>query len=178
MAWTAPITAVPNAALTAGQWNASVRDNLLETSPGKAGAGVPNGSYFVRTGTNAIGARTISQNTVNSSGTRDSDSYGAATNFGPAVSVTHGTMALVTVTARVSNSGSNASFMSVAISGAHTAAATDDRALRHVGTSFHQGSHSWLITGMTPGVSSFTAEYKAAAGTATFHHRQIIVQPF
>lgn len=52
MAWSAPITAVTNATLSAAQWNASVRDNLNETAPAKATVAnrviVTNGANTVR----------------------------------------------------------------------------------------------------------------------------------
>ena len=66
MAWTTPLTAVSNTALTAAQWNASVRDNLLMTAPALA---TTTGRHFVSTGANTIAERAISSNSV-SSGSR------------------------------------------------------------------------------------------------------------
>jgi hypothetical protein len=51
MAWTAPRTWVTGEIVTAAYLNSNVRDNMLETSPGKATAA---GDIFVATGANAI----------------------------------------------------------------------------------------------------------------------------
>jgi len=42
MAWFTPLAGVSTATLTAAQWNASVRDNLLETAPAKATSAEPD----------------------------------------------------------------------------------------------------------------------------------------
>ncbi|MFA5714991.1 MAG: hypothetical protein WC998_04595 [Candidatus Paceibacterota bacterium] len=51
MAWTAPRTWVTGEIVSAAMLNSNVRDNVLETAPGKAAAA---GDIFVATGANAI----------------------------------------------------------------------------------------------------------------------------
>src|SRR5215217_4239281 len=98
MAWSTPLTAVDGAILTFGQWNASVRDNLLETAPAKATA---TGTYFVGTGTNSIAQRTITEaNQVNST-TTTSTTYVNLDAGTPAVTVVTGTKAMVHSSARL-----------------------------------------------------------------------------
>jgi hypothetical protein len=101
---------------------------------------------------------------------------------GPAVTVETGSRALVGISAQIKNNSSNSSFMSVTVSGASSSAANDDRALRHrdgTGTDGIEGmSHTFLFTTLTPGTNTFTAKYRALAGTATFESRHLWVIPF
>jgi len=87
MSWTAPLTAVATASLSAAQWNASVRDNLLETAPAKATAA---GQVFVATAANAIAARTPSSNLITTIETTTSTTSGVLPTAGPSVSVVTG----------------------------------------------------------------------------------------
>ena len=72
MAWTAPMTAASNATFTAAEFNAHIRDNLLETEPAKA---TTNDSYFVTTGANAIAQRSPGSDVINTMQTTTSTSY-------------------------------------------------------------------------------------------------------
>lgn len=179
LAWTTPLTAVSNATLTAAQWNASVRDNLLETAAAKFTAA---GQLFVSTGVNAGAARTPSQATVSTQETTTSTSYTALTTAGPTVaSLTTGTQALVAITAACGNNtaGQN-SYMSVAVSGATTLAAADTTALRYQAfgaNSRHRSSTVHLFTGLTAGANTFTSQYKVDAGTGLWFDRHLVVVP-
>ena len=180
MAWTAPMTAVANATFTAAQFNTHVRDNLLETAPAKA-ANV--GGYFVATGTNAIAERRGTAAAVDTAETRTLTSYGDLTTAGPAVTVTTGTRALVTVSSEmVAGSGDPAtseSRMSFAVSGATTIAATDTVCACRTGADVRfQISRTVYLTTLTAGSNTFTAKYRVSAGTTTFSHREINVLPF
>jgi hypothetical protein len=177
MAWTTPLTAVANAALTDAQWNASVRDNLNETAPAKATAA---GQIFVSTGANAIAARTISSARVDTSETTVSTTYAALTTAGPAVTVTTGTQALAFLTATVSNNTAGSSaFASVAVSGATVTAASDNDCLRVQGGGTTDVGRASALTlfALTPGSNTFTTQYRVGAGTGTFSTRVLTVVP-
>src|SRR5690242_20536503 len=98
MAWSSPLTAVTNAALTAAQWNASVRDNLLETAPAKA---TTPASFFAATGANTIAERIPAQTVTPASETTTSTSYTNLTTTGPTVALTTGTKAFVFIGAQL-----------------------------------------------------------------------------
>lgn len=182
MAWTAPMTATANTAFTAAQFNTHVRDNLLETAPGKATAGVSNGSLLAKSGTNQIAWRTPSLSTVLTEQTTTSTSYANLATSGPAVTLTTGVRALVIISASLRNTSTNSCFMSVTVSGATTSAATDDRALRwRDGTGSDgeaQMSHAYMFTALTAGSNTFTAKYRVIGGTGTFRNRHLMVIPF
>lgn len=181
MAWTTPLTAVANATLTAAQWNASVRDNLLESAPAKA---TTAGQIFVSTAANAIAARVPTAATVMTSETTASTTYTALATPGPAVTVTTGTQALVIISSLEANNAvggfANASY---AVSGSTTiAAGTGPSVLNYKGqTATGQDIKSLAVLqgSLTGGSNTFTMQYNAGAGggTATFLNRHIIVFP-
>lgn len=102
MAWTAPMTAIARDIWSAAQYNAHVRDNLLETMAGKAANA---GGYFVTTAAGAIAQRLPGSAVVATSQTRSSTAYGDLTTTGPAVTVTTGTEALVWIAAEAMTDG-------------------------------------------------------------------------
>lgn len=170
-----------NAALTAAQWNASVRDNLNETAPGKA---TTSNQIFVSTAANTIAARTPDHDSYNGGGTdtTNSTTYTALTG-GAAATMTTGTRATIFSTARVSHDvlGSR-SFVSYAISGATTLAADDswaavrdcDGANRIVTSTYvstHEGS-------LTAGSNTFTQNFKVGSNIMSVANRRITVFPF
>jgi 6,7-dimethyl-8-ribityllumazine synthase len=179
VAWTTPLTAVASTALTAAQWNASVRDNLLETAPAKFTAA---GQMFVSTAANAGAARTPSTATVATSETQTSTSYVALATAGPTVSsLTTGTQALVAMSAQMGNgtSGQN-NFVGVAVSGASSVAAADTISLRYQSfgaNARHRASTVHLLTGLTAGSNTFSLQYRVDAGTGTWLDRNIVVVP-
>lgn len=180
IAWTTPLTGVANAALTAAQWNASVRDNLLLTAPSLA---TTSGSYFAATGANVIAQRTPQVGTVLTQESSSVTTFGDnLTTIGPSVTVTSGATALVSVHSRLSNStASTTTRAGYAISGATTIAADADR-----GSGFMSGIVSQLVncsavflqTGLTNGSNTFKMQYKADAGTGTWSSRTLAVLPF
>ncbi|MER7272811.1 hypothetical protein ABT344_31540 [Micromonospora carbonacea] len=179
MAWTTPLTAVSNAALTAAQWNASVRDNLLETAPAKASAA---GRIFVSTGTNAISERAVGSASVSTSETTSSTSPIALATSGPSVALTTGTRVIVILGAYMSNTnaaGTNS--MALEVSGATTIAAGDPALALHFRSSSANGeaqiSYAFPLD-VTAGTNTFTAKYSVNLGTGTFGRRRIIVLPF
>jgi hypothetical protein len=179
MAWSTPLTAVSNATLTAAQWNASVRDNLLETAPAKATAA---GRLFVSTGANAIAERVPTVARVETSQSTSSASFVDLATVGPAVTVTTGTRALVFISAGMTNSvATGAAAMGYAVSGASTIAATNATDLRadSPGTSeVDRATSVSMLTSLTAGSNVFTAKYRVGSGgTATFDAREIMVIP-
>lgn len=112
--------------------------------------------------------------------TTTSTSFTDLTTSGPAVSVTTGTAAIVTVSANLDNTlGTAYSVMSFAVSGATTTAASDNRGVTFIPGTNGYGSRSsftYYVTGLTAGTNTFTAKYRATAGTAGFGDRTIVVQ--
>jgi hypothetical protein len=121
---------------------------------------------------------------VMTSQTRANASYGDLATVGPAVTVNTGTAARVTITALAQVDTTSAwAFMSFAISGATTLAASDTNSWQwnaSVGaTNGSTMSMSRVITGLTPGSNVFTAKYRSSnvSYTGTFTNRFITVEP-
>jgi hypothetical protein len=183
MAWSTALTAVSNAALTAAQWNASVRDNLAETAPAKATA---TGRIFVTTGANAIAERIPSIGRVTGGGQgTTSTSFVDLTTVGPNVnSLTTGTSAIFAVSSFCLNTqAANGCYMGVAVSSASTIAADVNRSLRVMSGAASEnskGSYVGMFGGtLTAGSNTFSAKYAALfnTGTATFDERELLVIP-
>ena len=91
--------------------------------------------------------------------------------------------ALVTLTLGSSTSATDLDcLMAFAVSGATTRVSSDAQSFRNPGRSVanavHQGSATYLVTGLTAGSNTFTAQYRlGTAGTCTFLNRNIIVIP-
>jgi hypothetical protein len=122
---------------------------------------------------------------VAASQTTTSTSYTDLATSGPTVTVTVSSSgkALVTLTAYESITGAdNSCFMGFAVSGVTTVAASDTQSVQiysESGTVQSRGSASYLVTGLNPGINTFTAKYKSSAGiTCTFANRSIIVTPY
>ncbi len=179
MAWTAPRTWVTAEIVTASLLNTELRDNLLETAPAKAAAA---GEYFMANAANSLTIRTLNSDFENTSETTTSTSYTDLATVGPTVSATLSTRAIVSITARISNASSaDECFMGVDLSGAHTAAPSDNFALQQEGGATnvaHQASYVAVQTGLTAGAVSFRLKYRVTAGTGTFHRRRLMVMPF
>lgn len=179
MAWGTPLTAVSNAALTAAQWNASVRDNMLETAPAKAANAA---GYFVTSTTNSIAERQIGYAFVGASPeTETSTSFTDLATVGPSVTVTTGPRTIMAVSALISNNTVNASSsMGIDISGSYTLAATDSLALRPTSSTANASCEASYLTGLTVGAGSntYTGKYKVSTGTGSWSNRRITVMPF
>lgn len=122
--------------------------------------------------------------------TTTSTSYTDLSTGGPAVTVTVGNNGMVLVTIYcygiASGNASAYALASVAISGANTVAAADAGASNvtiknQTSSTGSTGdvSHtaSVLLTGLTPGSTTFTMKYRVTAGTGTFTERKISVIP-
>lgn len=180
MAWSTPLTAVSNATLTAAQWNASVRDNLLMTAPALASTA---GSHFAVTGANAIAQRTSAVAAVNTVQTTSSVSYTNLTTAGPAVTMTTGPQALIIMSTRISNSTALAnSWASYTVTGASSVSASDNYALSYdsptAGSTCYM-SYATLEPSLVAGSNTFTMVYRSSSpGTASFGSRRLSVIPF
>lgn len=178
MAYSTPLTAVSNATLTAAQWNASVRDNLLETAPAKA---TTAGRIFVATGTNAIAERVISTAVVSASESTSSTTPVDLTTPGPAVTVTTGANALVFISSEMNNNTSTAfSQAGYGVSGATSITADITRGIELRAAATNQQIRAGIThmeTGLTPGSNVFTMKYWASSGggSGLFANRRIIV---
>jgi hypothetical protein len=178
MAWSAPMTAVAGATFTAAQFNQYVRDNLNQTAPALASAA---SQIFVSTGANAIAVRVPTTARVNTPQSTASTSYVDLGTIGPTITVTTGTIAIVTFAADTANSASNSlAKSSVAVSGATTVAASDDWNLSFDGNTagnFSRAAMVHIFTGLTAGSNTFTMKYGVGSGTGTFQRREINVIP-
>lgn len=181
MAWTTPITAIANAAFTAAQFNASVRDNLLQTSPALA---TTAGRFFATTAANAIAERIPTAASQNTGDTTTSAAYTStlSPNSGPAVTATSSTVALVSHGCNLQNATTTVStFMTYAISGATTVSPSDVWAMGFTvsgaGAS-HEATRTRLETALTAGSNTFTTNYRVGSSTGTFSNRHICVIPF
>jgi hypothetical protein len=181
MAWTTPLTAVANAALTAAQWNASVRDNLLMTAPALA---TTAGAIFAATGTNTIAQRIPDAAGQNGGETTTSTGYtstlsGGAGTAGPSVTVTTGPKALIAFHCRQSTSvGGTNVWTSVGISGASSISASDNWAMSYDLTGQHFFGLTYIEENLTPGSNTLSMAYRVSGGTGTFASRRINVVPF
>jgi hypothetical protein len=118
---------------------------------------------------------------VAASQTTTSTTYTDLTTAGPSVTVTipASGKALVILTAAVFGSTGNAhAFMSFAASPAGTTIApTDAQALEVSANDEVRASATVLVTGLTPGSTTFTAKYRTSLGTGTFANRDVVVIP-
>lgn len=173
------MTATAGNVLTAALWNANVRDNFLETAPAKA---TTAGSIFVATGANAIAQRIPQADAVATSETTGSTTYAALATFGPSVTVTSGTTAIVMFGCHLQNDTSaSRSYCSYAVSGNTTSASSDARAIWYQASAVAAQSrigNSYLHTGLTAGVGNiFALQYRVSGNTGTFVNRSIAVIP-
>lgn len=178
MAWTAPITAIAGATVTASDFNLYVRDNLSQTMPAKA---LNVGSVFAVSAANTIVERIPSFDSVATSESTASTSYVDLATVGPSVTCTTGTFAIICVGGRLgpNTTAAQSVKMSWAISGATTRAASDTWAAGPLGlgTSGAFYTSRWYYAGVTAGSNTFTAKYSVSGGTGTFAARSIHVLP-
>jgi hypothetical protein len=176
MAWTAPMTAVSGGVFTSAQFNTHVRDNLLETAPAKA---TTESRLIVTAGLNTIVERELSEQSIGPTETTTSTTYDDLTTFGPSVTVTTGSRALVIVTARMfSNTAGGQNFAAFELSGTTTSPANDSRAVVFESSAsgdVMRGSAVTLFSSLTPGVNTFTMKYRVGSGTGSFGNRNLAI---
>lgn len=96
-------------------------------------------------------------------------SYGDCATHGPAVTLYTGTTALVTLTSACNSTNNIYVYMSFAVSGATTIAASDANAagpMNIVALANMQIARTFKLTGLTPGNNTFTVKYKHGTATA------------
>jgi hypothetical protein len=104
------------------------------------------------------------------------NTYTNLTTNGPAVTITTGTKALVIISSELANSGStNESYVSYAVSGATTIAATDANCIKHTNALGERQSSAQRLSTLTAGSNTFTMKYRVNTGTGYFSNREIIV---
>lgn len=178
MAWSIPTTAVAGQPFTAAMANAQMRDNLNATAPALA---TTISSWFTGTGINAIAERIPQQNNTLASSTTTSTSY---TNLGDGVSTsvttTTGTSALVLIYANFFNGTDSVNtWVSFAVSGATTIAASDLMSLMHNHNGGRRFGVPFYLDGvLNAGSNTFTMKYRVTSGTGTYTTRRIGVIPF
>lgn len=190
MAWTSPITFVPNTVLTAAQLNVHLRDNLLETAPAKASVA---GSIFVTAARNSINEQYPQYAFVEDTETTTSNEFTDLDTVGPRVTtwVTFG--ALISLSAQLANSSSGqfciVSFMvtkppdteeeGVDEDSVHDP--TDERSLVFKVATADQdrsGTYTTFIGVPEPGNYTFMLKYRVTGGTGTFLRRYLTLIPF
>jgi len=131
----------------------------------------PTGSYGNVDGANV--------NTIEST---NSTSYASLTTAGPSVTLVTGTSAYVTISAvasRVDPGAGNTAFLSFAVSGGTTVAATDANSTIASAPGSGYGlpmNRRLKITGLTPGSNTFTLKYRVDGATFNFLNRSIVVE--
>lgn len=158
MSWTANHTFTTGEVVTAAQMN--VLSNNLD----------------------ALNTRINNTATTATSQTRTNGAYGDLGTVGPTVTVTTGTFALVLIKSYVANNtNAGTSFISFAVSGATTTAASDANG---VGRIFNTAANDAIAVGgifpvtLTAGSNTFTAKYRTGgADTGTFQDRILTVIP-
>jgi hypothetical protein len=181
MTWTAPKTWVANATLTAAELNAQIRDNLNHQAPAIVSG---NRGYIMSTGQFELSFRQTERHVLQSTGETTSLTYTdlSGTSVGPTVSATTGTAALVffCCTMQQVTVGGNSTFMSVAVSGATTIAASSGRALRmQTGIDYRTNASQFTyFDTLNPGTNTFTCKYAVGGGKGRFLRRRITVMPF
>jgi hypothetical protein len=105
--------------------------------------------------------------------------YADLATVGPAVTLQTGAKALITLSCQGWQSAAgNVNNVAVAVSGATTLAAADANSVVMTGAvALYQQTpcRTFLLSGLTPGVNTFTAKYKVNAGTGSFTNRDITV---
>lgn len=184
MAWTTPMTFVDGSILTAPQMNTFLRDNMLETAPGKA---IDNSfpqyisSIFVTEAYNSITQRSVVADVVAAAESTDSEDWVDLDTTGPEVTVETGERALYLFTAEVVNDSPDAtSYYAVEVSGASSIEPYSGRGARTDGVpngNRMRVGMARLETNLTPGLNTFTMKYAVATGTATYDSRDLVVIP-
>lgn len=157
------------------QWDGGPGQRPHQAAPNVNGLQI-GGKPFAKQGVvTAIQSALVATNETTSS-----LSYADLATTGPSVTLVTGTTAVVWLSATVyrPSGAGNTAQLSVAVSGATTQAAADANAASFSATLagyVSSMSRSALLTGLTPGVNTFTLKYKVDGGTFSLYNRQITV---
>lgn len=188
MAWTSPMTFIPNTVLTAAQLNTHLRDNLLELGPAKA-TGADTTGYFVVDSPHQISRRIITSHVMSAARSTNSSAWtdldqAFDQGAGPTIKVYTGTKALLMIESRVKKQvdapHKDTAFVGVEIFGATEREPEDRYALK-----FSQykdtavcGMFAYVAENLTPGMNFFRLKYKVQGeSTATFSFSRILILP-
>lgn len=181
MAWTTPMTAVDNSAMTASLYNTQIRDNLRVQSPFLATAA---GQLFITTGANSLAAREIGYHEVSTSQSTTSSSYTDLSTVGPTVTIDeiYGQQALVWISCEMDQGTADLqAAAAVEVSGASSYPASDTRCcLTRDGMPASNAVQTMAAYVFDPlsrdGSITFTMKYRnGGSGTATFQRRRMLV---
>jgi len=132
--------------------------------------------------TPAAGTPANAVNIVDASETTTSTSFTDLATFGPSVTLTTGTKALVTITSYLHNgTNSTLNYIGFEVSGATSISPDSTRSLFLSNTSTGNGrpelrySYSYILTGLTAGSNTFTLKYRCSSGTLSAQNRIISV---
>ncbi len=160
---------------TAGQVLAAA--DLTDTFAAKAalaGATYTGTHDFTSATVTGVGP-TVQSATVATQQSTASVTYTDLATAGPAVTLTTGTSVLVILSAELTSSGGFYSYMSFAVSGATTVAASDTNSIRMYGNNNTSAARSFILTGLTAGSNTFTTKYRASGGTSSIAQRDIVI---
>lgn len=139
---------------------------------------VYNGSAWV-----AVGGSSADGATLDANQSTSSTSYVDLATVGASITITTGTAAVVSMSCNTAKSTmGNTGFVAFAVSGATTIAASDANCMQasyYAANFAMQLSRTRVITGLTPGLNTFTMKYRIDGGgtAASFWHRSIVVWP-
>jgi collagen triple helix repeat protein len=172
-------TGPPGATGARGPTGAGARGPTgIQGPPGPRG---PTGAQGLRGATGPAGtAGTVAAPAIPTAESTTSITYANLATVGPAVTVDvpASGRVLISVTAGIqTTTGSALGYMSFAMSGTNTSTGSDATALNLLGNNFQKASATFVLTGLTPGSTTFTAVYRTTAGTATFQNRSIWLIP-
>jgi hypothetical protein len=157
---------------------------LVATFTGPAGADGANGINGVD-GTDGVDAPTVAweEASVATDESTTSATYVDLTTPGPAVTHTvtaSGTVKVTLSSVLYNTTSSRATFASFAMSGANTQVASDSLMLYYTtisGSAQMEASKVMIVSGLTPGATTFTMKYRSTAGgTGHFARRSILVE--
>ena len=120
---------------------------------------------------------------VNTSETTTSAAYvGLTTAQTVTVNVPASGSVVIFLSSYASNNTAGVScYASVALSGANTLAASDANGTEYITSDANyrdRRSVATVLTGLTPGSTTFTMQFRTGTGTATFRDRELVVIPF
>jgi hypothetical protein len=162
--------------LTAAQLNTNVRDDLNETSPAKATAA---SRWFPGIGANDVRERAILGDSIVTSESTTSTSYTNLASWGPTVTLTTSTYALVWINAHLqTNTAGAVTYASYEVTGASSISASDVWCCRMQASGTNDDQRAGIAhyqNAITAGSNSFRMMYRTTAGTASFASRHILV---
>ena len=192
MVWTVPITFVDADPLTAAQLNVFLRDNMLETGPGKATTGARLLTTF---GVNQIGERQWARTVLNSTITTTNKEYAVIQDeddvlYGPTLTVEHGGKCLVFYDANVTSTTGGAAMFGPVFDGdtreaanpASTVNSNVSVTAKAAASARRSGARLggiMLYTG-EPGLLRVDMGYGSinTSSSATYSHRRLSIYPF